>query len=1002
MLHARSLCLALIPACAVWLVTAACTGGDLDVASEMPPVIGAAGDAADRTCRVILREMRSLAEGYVDVDTAVLGNGGPGVLFSTNGTTFTQAPVTTTVAGAPAGYQRFRFALPVSGTPLEVTLIPFVTVDGGRLFDHNRNNGDLDNYVLHRDEGYTVALDADSCPAKGACDVPGVALQRAFAGIEVSYPTSIRQAPGDSTRVFVVEKGGTIKVFASSTDATTASVFLDIESRTYRTATGEMGWEEGMYDIAFDPAFPSVPRAYVTYVSGQGTDMKWRLSRFSSSNGGLTLNPASEKILIELQKPGETHNGGSLAFGPDGFLYVSIGDGGGVLDPHDNAQNKSSLFGKILRIDIHGGGSVGYASPPDNPFASNGQGRPEIYAYGIRNPWRMSFDRQTGELWEAEVGQDAREEVNLVVKGGNYGYPNREAKRCTGKGSCTGAFIDPAFEIFHTNQQVPAGAAVGNSVTGGFVYRGTALPELRGYYVFGDFITGVIWGYRKGTANPVELTATGQSIAAFGEGIDGELYLLHHQAVGKIFKLVEGSCRVPRPRDGRFYAFLSRDGVASQDDALSYYQSILPGVDLSSYTLATWTAQRMAGPTVSSLFRNTADLGFWRQMSCSTTLDRGVGGCKVTNWADEADVTNPAKANLGTVTMDISPEGYTRFYVFGPDGRLSPGAVLDGEGQKFAPMLCTPCHGGRWTGPGADPDLGSIFREFEPSLLQRRSGITAAQAEAEWYALNQAVLSANLALRSEAEGAPSDFNRWRTNIVEYIDHDIYATESPPVSRNVSDPFHVPPSWLTGATAALRAAKSQLYSKVVIRYCEQCHRTNTKDFSDYTNFESLAAQQNGTSLLVAYTTGDPTHLEDRALAFMPQSQLMFNHLNADTEAQSAIQQWLQVVANPGGACNVTFRSNGPSWTHVGQDVWITGSIAQLGNWSPVAGLKLSGAAFPVWQGSIALPPGAVLEYKATVIDSQTGAVTWEGGANHQVTIPTGSACPTTFTTNWTNP
>src|SRR5262249_10879003 len=141
----------------------------------------------------------------------------------------------------------------------------YVATSGGRLFDHNRIPGDTDNYVLAKSASYTVPLDEDTCPAKGSCDVPGVALQRAFAGVDVAYPTSIRQAPGDRTRMFVVEKGGTIKVFANQPDVTTSSLFLDVSSRTYRTDTGEIGWEEGMYDIAFDPGFPGVPEAYVTY-----------------------------------------------------------------------------------------------------------------------------------------------------------------------------------------------------------------------------------------------------------------------------------------------------------------------------------------------------------------------------------------------------------------------------------------------------------------------------------------------------------------------------------------------------------------------------------------------------------------------------------------------------------------------------------------------------------------------------------------------------------------
>jgi hypothetical protein len=183
----------------------------------------------------------------------------------------------------------------------------------------------------------------------------------------------------------------------------------------------------------------------------------------------------------------------------------------------------------------------------------------------------------------------------------------------------------------------------------------------------------------------------------------------------------------------------------------------------------------------------------------------------------------------------------------------------------------------------------------------------------------------------------------------------------------------------------------------------CHRTNTKDFSEYANVESLSAQQGGVSLLEAYTTGDPAHLEDRALSFMPQASLMFTQLNADTAAQDAIRRWLELVTDPSGpTCRVTFRSNGPDFTRVGQDVWITGNTPKLGIWNPVGGLKLDGTAFPQWKGTIDLPQGETIEYKATVVNSATGAVIWEGGANRQVTIPTRAACTTTVTTTWRNP
>ena len=324
--------------------------------------------------------------------------------------------------------------------------------------------------------------------------------------------------------------------------------------------------------------------------------------------------------------------------------------------------------------------------------------------------------------------------------------------------------------------------------------------------------------------------------------------------------------------------------------------------------------------------------------------------------------------------------------------RAEAGEVLVGDpinGKKLYAKVCTACHGGTWA-PGGDPDLGALWREFEPSLLEKRSGITQADAEREWAELNQAILGANRALRSEEEGAPNDFNRWRTALTDYVEGGLSAT--------------LPESWRGGATADVAAAKAAMWTDVVHPYCMGCHRINTKGFDEYESFEGLAAVFQGDQALIdAYTKGDPRNLANRALAFMPQAFLQWQRLNADAVAQGAMADWVQQVSNPAGpTCRVTFRTNGPDWTAPGQDVWITGNSEELGGWNPLGGLELGAPSWPTWQGSIDLPQGQTIEYKATVVTSWNGNVVWEAGANHIVTIPTGTACQATFTTDWRDP
>jgi glucose/arabinose dehydrogenase len=342
-------------------------------------------------------------------------------------------------------------------------------------------------------------------------------------------PISMKRAPGDTSRWFVAEKSGVIRVFADNVASSSTSVFLDISASV--SAAGE----GGLLGFAFHPDFPTTPEVYVSYT--RGAPFRSFVSRFFSTDNGLTANPLTEEELIINPQPATNHNGGDIAFGPDGMLYIGFGDGGGSGDPNENGQNTMNLHGAIVRIDV--GGVAPYEIPAGNPFETNAPcvqgvgaaGCPEIFAWGFRNPWRFSFDTVTGRLWAGDVGQNAWEEIDLVEVGENYGWNDREGAHCFDPPSgCAATFREPHAEYDHS---------LGSSVSGGYVYRGSDVPDLVGWYVFGDFISGRIFAFEQASAAgvvPEELLDTGFSIVSFAEDISGELYLLDY-GVGTIHKL---------------------------------------------------------------------------------------------------------------------------------------------------------------------------------------------------------------------------------------------------------------------------------------------------------------------------------------------------------------------------------------------------------------------------------------------------------------------------------
>jgi glucose/arabinose dehydrogenase len=304
---------------------------------------------------------------------------------------------------------------------------------------------------------------------------------------------------------------------------------LDGRRRTLALDLGDrllLGAERGLLGIAFHPDYPRNRRLFVHYSrAGDGATV---VSELRASADGRTADPSSERILLGVTQPFPNHNGGRIAFGPDGYLYIGLGDGGSGGDPYANAQNTNVLLGKLLRIDVdrQPSGGRAYAIPRDNPFAPQGirpdGGAPEIWAYGLRNPWQFSFDTEGGDLYIGDVGQGRWEEVNRQPgdsRGGeNYGWAVMEGRHCYVDNCEQAAYVKPIAEYSHRE---------GCSITGGYVYRGARQPELQGIYVFGDYCSGLVFTLHvdEGTVTPKVVLDSGLSITSFGVGEDGEIYL---------------------------------------------------------------------------------------------------------------------------------------------------------------------------------------------------------------------------------------------------------------------------------------------------------------------------------------------------------------------------------------------------------------------------------------------------------------------------------------------
>jgi glucose/arabinose dehydrogenase len=417
-----------------------------------------------------------------------------------------------------------------------------------------------------------AALTLGSVAAPLAAE-PEIRTRRIATGF--NFPVGVYHAPGDHERLFVVEKPGRIQILMLGTGQVLPTPFL--------TITGLVGGgtstssEQGLLGLAFHPNYAKNGQFFVNYTATNGATT---IRRYTvNPDNPNQANLASGTTLLTIAQPFSNHNGGWIGFGPDGYLYIATGDGGSGNDPGNRAQSigAGQLLGKILRIDVDGG--TPFAIPADNPFA-NGGGDARIWSWGLRNPWRCSFDRETGDLWIADVGQSAREEINLQpagVGGQNYGWRCMEGNACTGLSGCTCNSAGLTMPV-HT-YTYGSGANQGRSITGGVVYRGCAIPELQGTYFFADYVVQRIWSFRYengavtnfqsrlGELGTAVNGGTVAQIVAFGEDAQGEVYIVRQGggSNGEIFKIVPLEGDAPCPPDG-IVGDLNGDGVVNGAD----------------------------------------------------------------------------------------------------------------------------------------------------------------------------------------------------------------------------------------------------------------------------------------------------------------------------------------------------------------------------------------------------------------------------------------------------
>ena len=395
---------------------------------------------------------------------------------------------------------------------VDILDINIVVVNFGRgPFDDPRANVNKDILVDVLD----LAIVARDLGQLAPLPLRVMEVQRAFPNLSFQRLTNLVQPDDGHGHLFVTEQAGRIQVFDNDQQTSLAQVFLDITDRV-----SDAGNEEGLLGLAFDPNYRSNGHFYVYYSAA--SPRRSVISRFSvSQNNPKRADRDSEHVILEVSQPFSNHNAGQIVFGPEGYLYIALGDGGSGGDPQGHGQNRNTLLGSLLRINVSGIDE--YTIPTDNPFVAQPGARSEIWAYGLRNPWRFSFDWHTGFLWLADVGQSRWEEIDVIEKGKNYGWNIMEGRHCFSPTTgCDQTGLElPLWEYSRSSGQC--------SVTGGYVYRGRGIPELLGAYVYGDFCSGNIWGLRYDGVSVTEqmlLVQSDLSITSFGQDLARNLYIL--------------------------------------------------------------------------------------------------------------------------------------------------------------------------------------------------------------------------------------------------------------------------------------------------------------------------------------------------------------------------------------------------------------------------------------------------------------------------------------------
>lgn len=469
----------------------------------------------------------------------------------------------------------------------------------------------------------------------------GAPVELELVALGLERPVQVTNAADGTNRLFMVEKKG--RIIISQNGQVLATPFLDIEARVQDNSN-----EQGLLSVAFHPQYETNRRFYVFYTGLTPTDGGLVIAEYQAMAGNPNVASTTERRIIEIPHAlGNNHNGGLLKFGPDGYLYAATGDGGSANDPDENGQDIDELLGKILRFDVNG--AQPYAVPADNPFVGVA-GRDEIYAYGLRNTWRYSFDRLTGQLWAGDVGQNQYEEVDIITKGGNYGWKVMEGRHCRPPttGCDTSGKILPVFEYAHDGSNgVPSGC----SITGGYVYRGTAIPSLYGKYVFADYCLGV---GQLLTLTPdaddavIMMTgANSEPVVSFGEDETGELYVVTDSVFGgrgAVYRIVlrEGAC------DLRCAGDVTVDDTDADGSEVVTFDAAQPAGECGVVT---------CDPASGSVF----DVGT-TNVTCTSTI--GGGSCSFNVTVEGAavlavtDCTPPSARRKASLTVAVGGTGF--------------------------------------------------------------------------------------------------------------------------------------------------------------------------------------------------------------------------------------------------------------------------------------------------------------------------------------------------------